>query len=283
MANETKVSSLVTVSAYIDANIAPVLRAANVVLGIVYGLSFQLGSNSKTLKSQAAQTAAVVAEAVAATSAQFQQTAGNTLLAKKAVVLNEYSEEAELFGGLSLQQLTDEQAAAISAKIDTDVLALSAGFSSTVGTTNVALTPAILATAAYTARLANAGGPLVHILHPKATSDIQQAIITSGAAIWSNQNFVDIMNGQAQPNGWRGKYLNIDVYESTNVPTANAGVDRGSMTINPKLAIALATMGGTRTLALQDVVKRTVNISTAFYYDTKEYLDGAGVQIISKA
>ena len=279
MAGETKVSSLVTVAAYIDANIAPVLRAANVVLGIVYSTQFQQGSNSKKLKSKAAQTAAVVAEAVGATVAEYTQTAGNTLLAKKAVVLNEYSEESELFGGLSLQELTEEQAMAISAKIDTDVLALSAGFSSSVGTSGVDLTPAQLATAFYTARLANAGGPLVAILHPIQVSDIQQAIITSGAAFWSNPQEVAIMNGQAQANGWRGSYLGVDVFESTNVPSANAGADRQGMVINPKLAIALGTMGGTRTLINTDVTKRTTLISTAFYYDCKEYLDGAGVAV----
>lgn len=283
MANETKVSSLVTVAAYVDANIAPVLRASTVTTGIIYQTQFEVGSSSKKLRKRTAQTAAVVGDAAAATVAEYTISAGNTLTQQKAVVLNEVSEEAMKFGGLSLQEVTTEQGLAIADKIDTDVLALFAGFSNNVGTSGVNLSIDNMISASYTVRAANAGGPLVYVLHPIQHYDVQSAIVASSAPVWSIQQNVEILGGQPLPNGYVGKFFGIDVFVSSNCATANAGADRVGACFNPKLALAMGIGGGVETIALPDATKRTTLLNSAFYYDVKEYLDGAGCSITTDA
>lgn len=283
MANETKVSSLVTVAAYIDANIAPVLRAATVTMGIVYQTQFESGSSSKKLRKRTAQSAAIVADAAAASNAEYVISAGNTLTQQKAVVLNEISEEAQKFGGLNLQEVTSEQGLAIADKIDTDLLALFAGFSNNVGSTGVDLTIANMISASYTVRAANAGGPLVYVLHPIQHYDIQNAIVASTAPVWSVPQNIELLGGQPLPNGYVGKFFGIDVFVSSNCATANSGADRVGACFNPKLALAMGVGGSVETMVDIDATKRTTLINSAFYYDVKEYLDGAGCAITTDA
>lgn len=284
MAGETKISSLVTVAAYVDANIAPVLRDNNVMMGIVYTTPFENGSEAKKLKHKAGQTAAVVAEAVAATVAEYVQTAGNTLTQKKVVVLNEPSQEAFKFGAFQLEELVQEQGMAISDKIDIDTLALFAGFSNSVGTTTVDLTINQLSEAAYKVRLAKAPGPIVYVLHPTQVFDIQAHIISSAAPVWSNPSMIELLNSQPKPNHFRGSIFGIDVYDSNNCATANAGADVVGACLNAALALAMGTAGGTDTIIdPMTATKRTQNVSSAFYFDVKERLDGAGCKIVTDA
>lgn len=283
MANETKLSSLQLVAAYIDANIAPVLRANVVMFNLCHIVNFEKGSDSKKLRAKVAQTAAIVAEAAEATVAEYTQSTPGTLQAQKAVVLNEISEESEEFGGLTLDEVTMEQGLAIAEKIDTDTLALFAGFSNSVGSTGVNIAPAELIEAAYKARLANVPGPLAYVLHPIQTFDLQSAIVASAAPVWGNSAMIDLLNAQPNANSFRGNFMNIPVFDSSNCATANAGADRVGACINAKLAIALGVGRGTSTLIETDISKRTKQVSTDMYFDVNEYLDLCGCKIVTDA
>lgn len=283
MANETLYSNFITVAAYVDAHIIPVLRAKVIMPMFCRIVNLDNGSNSKQLRQKNAQTAVVVAEATAATAAVYQHTSPATLLAKKCVVVNEPSEESEKFAGASLSEITAEQGEACAAKVDVDAMALFAGFSNTVGVSGADLTVAQLIQAAYFVRAADAGAPIVYVLHPMQTYDVQKEIVASSAPVWSNPALVSLLQAAPQANGYRGTFMGADVYDSTRVATANGGADRAGACLVPGVALALANIGGTDTIVQDSVLKRTKLVSTDLYYDVKEAVDGAGCAIITDA
>jgi hypothetical protein len=284
VANESLYTSLVTLAAWIDSGTLEVLRAANVILGQCYTVNLPPGSNSKKLKSRNAQTAAVVAEAVAASNAVYGWTAGNTLLAKKVVVLNEISEEARLFGGLDLEEVRVEQGAAISEKVDIDGTALFSSFTNNVGTTGVALTLAVMIDADYKASLSFAPTSPIFVLANKQVTDMKKDLVTTAAPIWANPNVNNLLQAPANPkNGFVGQILMRDVFQTNHVPIINSTVDRAGACFCPGYAIAVALVRAPDTMLQDQVGKRTLQVSTDFYYDFKLRNDTSGCEIISAA
>ncbi|WZO97305.1 hypothetical protein EP7_004330 [Isosphaeraceae bacterium EP7] len=253
------------------------------MLNLMYPVNLVKGSNSKKLQSRNAQTASVVAEAAEATPAVFGKTAGATLLAKKVMVLNELTLESELFGGLSPDEVKVEQGLAVSEKVDTDACALFPGFSNTAGTTGVALTIDKMIEADYKAGLSFAPGARIFVLGNVQILHLKQYIVTSGASVWANPMVSNLLGEQAQPNGFVGYILNRAVFETQHVPLVNSNADRCGACLNPMYALAAAYVRPPNTEVEGNSSKRTREVSTDYFYDVKERLDGAGCGIISKA
>ena len=281
MANETLFSNDITVAAYIDAGIMEVLRTTNVMLGVAYPMKPDGGSNAKKLRNKAGQTAAVVNEAAEATVAVYQRTAGNTLTAKKVMVLNEITKEAEKFSTINVEEIKQEHGLACSEKIDIDGTSLFSGFSNSVGTTGVAPTARLINKAIYKVRLANVPGPIRVVLHPTHVFAVQDDIITQGATPFGNTILLDLLDAQPNlQNGFRGTIFGSGVWETQHVPSANSNADWLGAALNGTYALAYLDCGPAETIIEGNSSKRTREVSTDIFYDWKERLDGAGCGIL---
>src|SRR5436190_1946066 len=214
------------------------------MLNLMYTVNLPPGSDSKKLRQRTAQTASIVAEAAEAPTTIYSIIAGNTLTAKKAVVLNELSEEAQLFGGLNLDEVRMEQGLAITEKLDTDACGLFPGFSSSSDHNGQPLQPSHLIEADYKVGLANVPGPRIFVLHNIQTYQIKSFIVAANATVWGNPTVPNLLGDYAnlQANGFVGTIFGEDVYETQHVPTVNVGVDRCGACLNPQYALAAATV-----------------------------------------
>lgn len=97
-------------------------------------------------------------------------------------------------------------------------------FTDTVGTSGSDLTVDILLQGRHKVRENGVDGDLICVLHPQQWYDLQVDMKTE----------TGLLNGQAardlvefgKPLGWQGRYLDMDIFVTDSVPTANSGADR---------------------------------------------------------
>lgn len=99
-------------------------------------------------------------------------------------------------------------------------------FSSVIGTSGVNMSFANMLDAVTTLEIAKVEGPYMGILHPVQWGDVRKDIATaSGGAIQfypGSQSLLDAMKGL----GYKGSFIGVDWFTTTDVPTAAAGADR---------------------------------------------------------
>lgn len=125
-----------------------------------------------------------------------------------------FAEDAILSGALNL----------------TDLIAnLVDGFSNTVGATGVDLSLANWLAGLGLLEVSCQGsigeGSVMAVLHTQQVSDLRTAIGTNaaGALQWYPPSGEQLA---IRGNGYRGRYMGVDIFASSRVPTANAGADR---------------------------------------------------------
>lgn len=185
---------------------------------------------------------------------------------------------------------------ALATKLDTDVFALLAGFANAVGTSGVDLTLDDVLAARVLLRT-GAGNradsaDVVMVLHPVQFADLKRD------AMSRNSPFVDRLVTDFDKNpgvqlaaNYRGSYEGAWVFESSNVPTANAGADRaGGMFIVPGSGGTGAALGGAMIFAnMAGSADQSVNFALASsmhgvsLYAVGESMDVFGVEITSDA
>lgn len=282
MANETEYSNYQTVAAYLDTAIAPHFRAAAIMPNLVHLVNFQSGSDSVKLRKAGSLTATAATESTDHANSEYTETTPATLTAAQVKVYVELSDKALKFAGASPEALAQEAGRAIGQKFDTDAMALfdSLNGGTAVGTSGVDCSPQILLQATYVLAAQNIPGAYVFVLHPTQIYDVQDDLITSGAVIWSNPTALDIMSGQpALANGWKGKFLDLDVYSSTNTESVNTDADWAGACFSPQFALAAGFAGGIETEIGRNRKKGVTELSITLWYDVKEYNDLAGVSI----
>ena len=170
-------------------------------------------------------------------------------------------------------------------------------FSAAVGATGVNATAANFLECITTLEIAGVVGPYLSILHPRQWGDIRSDVATaSGGAIqWNagSQALLDRMKGL----GYQGKYMDVDVFTTTRVPTANAGADRAGGMFGAGAIVwvdgTIQTDGGdSNQMIIGDKVlfERIRNgragltaLLTRKFVGYSEGLDGAGVSLITDA
>jgi hypothetical protein len=103
---------------------------------------------------------------------------------------------------------------------------MGSGFSTTQGSTGVDLGIADHLGARIALEIANVEGPYCAIYHGRQVGDLETAAANaSGGAIqWMPAT---AKQAEGSPNDmYKGNFLNIDIYRSNHVPTANGGADR---------------------------------------------------------
>lgn len=171
---------------------------------------------------------------------------------------------------------------ALSDKIDVDICALMGAFSGTAGATTVNVTLANLLDAIYTLEVNDAAnlGALVSVLHPRQTADLRTELEADQAVIYDGRSDGDLSKANA---GWFGNWFGINFYQSTNIPTANAGADRAGAVFVNDYALGHVKKWDARVEAMRWApIRGWVLVATAMY-GVGEVEDAAGVSVITDA
>lgn len=286
MAGETTFSDDVSVAAFVENGIAEYLHANSVMLALVNKIPFVRGSDSVKQRQKGSFTATTATEATDHATSQYTRTALPTLQVQEVKVYAELSYKARDYSTITPQEMAEEAGKAVLKKLEQDILGLADGFSTTVGATGVDVTPAVLKSSFYELEANDVPGRYVHVGHPRSLHDVTDDLIdaTAGAAsFWANPNAsLSILNGNApQMNGYKGEYLGVDIFSTTNTESVNVGADWANLTCNPQLAISFGEDGRGIIVEIdRDIKKGVVQIAVFSFYDTKERIDGAGVYVV---
>lgn len=171
---------------------------------------------------------------------------------------------------------------ALGDKLDVDICALFAGFTQLVGTTGVNISLANILEAIYTLEVADAAslGSLVGVLHQRQTADLRTELEADAASIYFHNSQKDLAKAQA---GYFGNWFGIDFYQSTNVPTANAGADRAGGIFVRDYALGNVQKYAARVEPMRWAPIRGWVLVSSAMYGVFEIEDLAGVEVTTDA
>lgn len=176
---------------------------------------------------------------------------------------------------------------ALGDKMDIDVTALLGGFSTAAGTPGSVTTLPNILDAIYDLEVADAvgTGPLVGLVHPVQIQHLRLELEANNAVIYTNasgspQSGSNVLG--PSENGYFGRWMNVDFYTSTNVPTANAAADRAGGIFTRDYALGMVTKWGAKVEPLRwPSIRGWVLVATAMY-GVGEIEDSAGVELVTK-
>ena len=171
---------------------------------------------------------------------------------------------------------------ALSDKLDVDITALLSGFSTAVGATTVNISLSVLLDAIYNLEVNDAAslGRLVGVLHPRQTADIRTELEADTGVIYDGKSDSSITKAQ---NGFFGNWFGIDIYQTTNVPTANAAADRAGGVFVADYALGMVQKWTAKVEAMRWApIRGWVLVATAMY-GVGEVEDSAGVAVVTDA
>lgn len=175
---------------------------------------------------------------------------------------------------------------ALADKLDVDICALFAGFTNAVGSTGVNISLANLLDTIYTLEVNDAAGlgSLVGVLHPRQTADLREALDAETGTVYGGAGFKMTFNELAKAQaGYFGTWFGIDIFQSTNVPTANAGADRAGGVFVRNYALAQVQKWAAKVEPMRWApIRGWVLVATAMY-GVFEVEDLAGVEVTTDA
>ena len=179
----------------------------------------------------------------------------------------------------NLDEYAQQLGLAVADKIDADLAALFAALNSAgaVGSTGVNLTDDNFLEALYTLEAADAPKPYHCMLHPRQWVDLRADIVTSTGVPYGASAAQEIVNS-----GFAGVLFGVNVYQTTNVPTANTGADRAGAMFSSE-ALGIVTKWPARTELQRDASLRATEIVVTACYGVGELVDAFGVPIITDA
>ena len=104
---------------------------------------------------------------------------------------------------------------AIAKKVDTDLAALFASFSTDVGAADTELTADLLFKAQATLRSLNVPAPYYGVFNPKAIFNLKKTLTNAGYT--TSSNAISDIGNEALRNGYVGRIAGIDVFENANI------------------------------------------------------------------
>jgi len=182
---------------------------------------------------------------------------------------------------------------AFAAKIDTDLTALFANASQSVGSSGVALSLQNIEDGLYTLKAGEfeIGNPtlpgtpfggLQCVLHTRQASHFRTALRSANVA-WATPADMGIVVGAGgYGSGFMGVWQNIMFWESTKPATANVGADRVGALFVP-VALGMVTSGGITIELQRDASLRTTEVNVTQLYGVGEITDNNYVKIVTKA
>ena len=165
---------------------------------------------------------------------------------------------------------------AIATKIDTDLIALFDGFSSSFGAAASEITVADLFKAAATLRANKVTGVINAVVHPYQAYALKANLTNT----FANPNGGDLQN-EAMRNGYVGSIAGINVYESANVAIDGNGDAKGAVFAPEALAIAMKRDFNIE--PQRDASNRAWELNATAIYGVGELDDSFGVELLSDA
>lgn len=172
---------------------------------------------------------------------------------------------------------------AIVNKFEADAAAMIAAFSTVTGSSGVDLSIGNWITALFNVENANEDQNVVSVLHPVQIQDLRTAVTSAGGAVFGNPNESGVTGllGSAQSKGFKGSFLGVPIYGSTEVDTAGGDRD-GAMYAAQR---ALVWLWRWRLMVETDPQIKLPGMSVALTcaYGLGELFDGAGTTISTDA
>lgn len=104
---------------------------------------------------------------------------------------------------------------AIADKVDTDMAALFASFSSDVGAASTELTADLIFKAVATLRANNVPGPYYGVFHPKAAFNLKKTLTQAGYN--TSANAISEAGNEAMRSGFIGNVAGVQIFENSNI------------------------------------------------------------------
>lgn len=229
-------------------------------------------------------TAATVAEATDLTNTAYS-TGKATITAGEVGIMIQPTDLLNVADIVDLPWYGAQLGQAVAEKWTTDLTALSSGFSTSVGTTTVDLTEAVILDAIATLEAANAPGPYAVICHTQQKRDMVASVgSTITPAANQGTGFRGVLNDLgAQQDGLLGMLYGCDWRTNSTVPTANAGADRLGMMVSVNRALGFVEKWPARVEFERDASLRATEIVVVAAYGVGEIDDTSGVGILSDA
>lgn len=160
----------------------------------------------------------------------------------------------------------------IATKMDTDIIALFDGFSTSLGATTVELTVADIFKAAATLRANKARGQLFAVLHPYQAYALKANLTNS----FANPNGGELQN-EAMRRGYVGNIGGVEIYESANVVVDGSGDSKGAIFSQEALCLAMKRDFNIETQ--RDASLRGWELNATAVYGVAELDDTYGVEM----
>lgn len=165
---------------------------------------------------------------------------------------------------------------AIATKMDTDLIALFDGFSSSIGAAGAEITVADIFKAAATLRANKVTGVINAVVHPYQAYALKANLTNT----FANPNGGDLQN-EAMRNGYVGTIAGVNIYESANVSIDGSDDAKGAVFAPEALAIAMK-----RDFQIEperDASNRAFELNATAIYGVGELDDNFGVEVLSDA
>lgn len=168
---------------------------------------------------------AAVADGSAASNTAITTGAATITIARQALV-RQISDLAQLTSNgpmnVTVEALAEDMVGAFNKRVTAMLCGLSSGFSTSVGSTGVNLSVSTFYDAIFALQL-TANDSFMCLLHPQQINDLVSSLRSEtgpGQYLAATQEQV-----QAKGPGYRGSLFGVELFGSTQVPTANAGAD----------------------------------------------------------
>lgn len=217
---------------------ATILEAARaaIVATPMAALDFFGGSNVKSFPRFDKVTAGLLTEGTDGTFTTMTDTQVSCTLGEIGIGVR-MTDKLEATSSLAtIERIANELGKGFADKVDADILAAAASLTDNVGTTTSALTEDQFFQAIYECDANDIGGrTLAAILYPKQAHHLTIAIAgttENNSVVWGRPEILNQLAPSA-PNGYKFTVAGVDVFQSTNVTTANTGEDSVGMLIVP--------------------------------------------------
>ncbi len=227
-------------------------------------------------------TAAAVAEGTELT---------NTTLTSSSVTLtsSEVGIQATITDVLEVSDIASAHGArlkqlgrAMGDKLDVDICALFGGFSTGVGSTGTDIALSDLLDAIYNLEVNDASdlGSIVGVFHPRQSADIRTELEADTASVYVQREGQPLRQAM---NGFFGSWFGLDIFQTTNVPTANSGNDRAGGIFVSNYALGLVQKWSAKMEVMRWAPIRGFVLVATSMYGVGEIEDSAGIKVITDA
>jgi N4-gp56 family major capsid protein len=183
---------------------------------------------------------------------------------------------AAMGAGNPAQELGTVLGNSIATKMDTDIIALFDGFSTSIGAAAQEITVADLFKAAATLRNNKAQGGYVAVVHPFHAYQLSANLTNT----FANPNGGDLQN-EAMRSGFVGSIAGIDVYQSANIAVDGNGDAKGLCFAREAMCIAMKRDFNLETE--RDASNRAFELNATAVYGVGELDDSYGVELFFDA